>query len=95
MRLYFRFLFSLACGLLGVGVVLKVLLDTLFNDWDPVSDARGRFRAYLSGKRHSQIIRPEDALLEDEKRGSSAVTVRLQPARMEQSSDTLASINPS
>lgn len=92
MRLYFRFLFSLACGLLGVGVVLKVLLDTLFNEWDPVSDASGRFRAYLSGKRHGQLIRPEDALLDDEKRVSPAGTAR---PRTEQASDTLASINPS
>ena len=35
---YMRFMICLAIGLTGVCMVLKTLLDTLFADWDVISD---------------------------------------------------------
>ena len=84
MRLYVRFMFSLAFGLLGVGFVLKVLLDTLFNEWDVFSDVQRRFQAYISGKRHAELIRPEDLLMEMEKSGAPDTGTRLLNRRREQ-----------
>lgn len=34
MALYVRFMFSLAFGLLGLGLVLTIVLDELFGDWN-------------------------------------------------------------
>ena|SRR6185503_10772170 len=34
MALYVRFMFSLTVGLLGLGLVLTIVLDELFGDWN-------------------------------------------------------------
>ena len=65
MELYFRFLGSLAAGLFGVSIVLKVLLDGIFNEWDVVADAQD----YIQNGRHhknSASIRAEDIMMEAE-----------------------------
>lgn len=41
---YFRFVGCLAAGLAGLCMTLRVLLDTLFADWDVVEDVRYRLR---------------------------------------------------
>ena len=42
---YVRFMMFLAIGLSGVCMVMKTLLDTLFADWDVVSDLKYVFHA--------------------------------------------------
>src|SRR5438445_95648 len=66
MELYMRFMVTLACGLLGVGMVLKVLLDGLFHDWDAVADM-GEFMRTGWHHRHTPNQRVEDVMLEIEK----------------------------
>lgn len=66
MALYIRFMASLAFGLLGLGLVLKVLLDQLFNDWDAVAAFKRFFRETFIGGRHVARTRAEDVLMEAE-----------------------------
>lgn len=77
MEHYVKFMSSLAIGLMGVGLVLKVLLETIFNEWDAFNDVHARFQAYISGKHHVGLIRPEDILLEAENRNASTTSTRL------------------
>ena len=48
---YFRFFLCLGFGLLGITLVLKVMTEALFNDWDPMTDVRRQLRI-LNHKRH-------------------------------------------
>jgi hypothetical protein len=84
MELYVKFMGTLAFGVVGVGLVLKVLLETLFNDWDALNDIYERFQAWISGKHQVQLLRPEDILLEAEKRGQHQGSTRLVDIRREQ-----------
>jgi hypothetical protein len=76
MELYMRFLVSLAAGLLGVGMVLKVLLDGLFNEWDAVADMGDLFRNGLRLKQ-SSAGRAEDVMLELEKANAVVLTTSI------------------
>ena len=62
---------TLAMGLVGVSMVLKTLLDGLFNEWDAVADAKYLMRNGLRLKHHSSI-RAEDLMLDEEKARASA-----------------------
>lgn len=66
MALYIRFMASLAFGLVGLGLVLKVLLDQLFNDWDAAAAAKKFFRGVFSGEHPIVRARAEDVLMEAE-----------------------------
>lgn len=65
MDLYIRFMISLAAGLFGVSMVLKVLLDSLFNEWDAVADAGDLLKNGLRLRHHGHR-RAEDVMLEAE-----------------------------
>ena len=69
MELYAKFMFTLAVGLAGVGVVIMTLLETLLLDWDPVVDAKGWWKQF--SHRPSGSVRAEDILseLEGRRRG--------------------------
>lgn len=69
--MYMRFLSSLAFGLIGLGMVLKVLLDGIFNEWDAFNDIAGKI-AQLSSGRGSAVehVRAEDILMEAEKQNA-------------------------
>lgn len=84
MEQYVKFMTSLAFGLLGVGLVLKVLLETIFNEWDAFNEVHARFQAYISGKHHVGLIRPEDILLEFENRNAPTTSTRLLDQRRHQ-----------
>ncbi|MEK7857941.1 MAG: hypothetical protein AAB320_02260 [Elusimicrobiota bacterium] len=84
MELYVRFMATLAGGLIGVGLVLKILLEGLFNEWDAFNDVASKMEMALSGKHHVGLIRPEDILLEAEKRNTPNVNSRLIDRRREQ-----------
>jgi len=73
MELYIRFMATLACGLLGVGMVMKVLLDGLFHEWDAVADV-GEFMRGGWHTRDSSSQRAEDVMLEIEKTRAATLT---------------------
>ena len=55
---YFRFFLCLGFGLLGIALVLKVMTEALFNDWDPMTDVRRQLRI-LNYKRHHAALDAE------------------------------------
>jgi hypothetical protein len=55
---YFRFFLCLGFGLFGITLVLKVVMESLFNDWDPMTDVRRQLRI-LNHKRHHAILEAE------------------------------------
>lgn len=55
---YFRFFLCLGFGLFGITVVLKVLTEALFNDWDPMTDMRRQLRI-INRKRHDSLTELE------------------------------------
>lgn len=67
MELYLKFMFTLAVGLVGVGMVVTTLLETIFHDWDAVRDIQRGWRAIFAPKSQSAMVRAEDILLELEK----------------------------
>jgi hypothetical protein len=78
MELYIRFISTLAFGLIGLGAVLKVLLETIFNEWDVFSEISERVMISCSGKGgHVEHIRAEDILLEAEKRNTPELSTRV------------------
>lgn len=62
-----RFMLTLTIGLVGVGVVLVTLFETLLRDWDPVVDLRRWWREVAHRHPGSQV-RAEDILSELEGR---------------------------
>jgi hypothetical protein len=71
MELYVSFISTLAFGLIGLGAVLKVLLETVFEEWDAFGDIAEHVMLTCSGKaRQVESLRAEDILLELEKQNA-------------------------
>lgn len=70
---YFRFLLFLGMGLFGICLVLRILLDRVFVDWDFVGD----LRAWIAGI--SRRAAPRWILVEDEA-GAPRVAASFEPA---------------
>lgn len=70
--MYFRFLFFLGAGLFGICLVLRILLDRVFVDWDFI----GEFRAWVAGV--SRRAGPRWVLVEDEA-GAPRVAASFEP----------------
>jgi hypothetical protein len=76
--MYIRFVTTLAFGLIGVGMVLKVLLEGIFSEWDAFNDIAQRVSIFVSGKGGLVThVRAEDMLLEAEKKNSYSLGSRL------------------
>ena len=84
MELYIRFISTLAFGLIGLGLVLKVLLESLFNEWDAFNDIAAKIELACSGRSHVELIRAEDILMEAEKKNSPIYSTRLIDQRRRQ-----------
>lgn len=84
MDMYFRFIASLALGLLGLGFVLKMLIDTLFVQWDAYGDLLSWLREGGFVRRSTASGRVEDLMLEIEKDKTPTLNTRLLDARREQ-----------
>ena len=85
MELYVRFITTLAFGLIGMGAVLKVLLESLFNEWDAFNDIGSRISMACSGKGGLvEHIRAEDILLEAEKKSAFSGSTRIVDQRRRQ-----------
>jgi hypothetical protein len=83
MELYVRFISTLAFGLIGLGAVMKVLLETIFEDWDAFNDLTAHVMLTCTGKAaHVESIRAEDIMLDAERRVSSAVNTRSRRRQM-------------
>lgn len=67
MLMYVRFVTCLAAGLAGIGLVMKVVIETLFHDWDVVADLGALFRYYFEEGHTVRHERAEDKLLADER----------------------------
>ena len=78
MEMYAKFMFALTLGLVGVGMVLMTLLETLFSLWDPGVDARQWWRRLARAHSDVSSVRAEDILYELEGRGRYAPS---RPAR--------------
>ena len=68
MELYVKFMFTLAVGLTGVGMVTLTVVEALFSDWDPVVDIRRWWREYVHSRPNAGAVRAEDILSEIEGR---------------------------
>jgi len=62
MQLYVRFMFTLTIGLVGFGMVMTTLFETLLRDWDPARDIRRWWRRLSATRSHAAAIRAEDIL---------------------------------
>lgn len=62
--MYLKFMFTLTIGLVGMGIVLKTLLDTLFHEWDVVRDIQRVWHAIYYARPHAELVRAEDILME-------------------------------
>ena len=83
MELYSRFMVSLAFGLIGIGLVLKVLIDQLFNDWDVFADLKAGLRSLFSHSGFSSS-RTEDILMDVENDKPRELSTRHIDRRREQ-----------
>jgi len=66
MELYAKFMLTLTIGLMGVGLVLVTVFETLLRDWDPVVEAKRWWRLYH--RHHTASVSAEDILSELEGR---------------------------
>ncbi len=67
MQLYVKFMFTLAVGLVGVGIVLTTVLETLLHEWDAARDFARWMKGVTHGRPHVADVSAEDILLELEK----------------------------
>ncbi len=78
MEMYMRFMLTLTIGLVGVGVVLMTLLETLLHDWDPVVDLR-RWWFEMAHRHPGAQVRAEDILSELEGRRQNRYVYATRP----------------
>jgi hypothetical protein len=77
MELYVKFMFTLTVGLVGVGLVMKTIFETILYDWDPAVDLRRWWKQHAHRSSAIEHVRAEDILqeIEGHRRGA------LQPSR--------------
>ncbi len=83
-HVYIRFLISMAFGLVGISVVLKVLIDQLFSDWDVIADAKTVAKTIRRNRVFTGGIRAEDRLLDIENKRPRELSTKLVDQRREQ-----------
>jgi len=67
MQLYVKFMFALSIGLVGLGLVLTTMMETLFLEWDAPRELKRWWRRYTLARAHRELVRAEDILFELEK----------------------------
>lgn len=83
MEAYFQFLVLLACGLAGLCLVLKVLLDKLFDDWDVFAELAAFWKACYADKNFLRLERTEDRMMDVERSQAPDMNTRLIEANRE------------
>jgi hypothetical protein len=76
METYSNFMMTLAMGLFGMSLILKVLLDGIFNEWDAVADINDLMKNGLHLK-HTSTQRAEDVMLELEKARAPSLSTNI------------------
>ncbi len=66
MEMYVKFMFTLTVGLVGVGMVLKTLLETILHEWDAVREIQNGWHALFHARPYADSVRAEDILMEVE-----------------------------
>ena len=61
MELYVKFMFMLTVGLVGVGLVLTTLIETVFSDWDPFVDFQIWWGLHAHGRARASSVRAASA----------------------------------
>ena len=74
----------LAVGMTGLGLVLTIVIDELFGDWNAAVELRDAARAVVADWFHRREGRTEDWLLDLEKARETDPNVRLIDRRREQ-----------
>ena len=67
MEMYVKFMFTLTVGLVGVGMVLKTLLETILHEWDAVHEFKVGWAALFNARPYADSVRAEDILMEIER----------------------------
>jgi hypothetical protein len=67
MEMYVKFMFTLTVGLVGVGMVLKTLLETILHEWDVVQDIKAGWHSMFHARPYADSVRAEDILMEIER----------------------------
>ncbi len=83
MTMYLKFVGTMALGMLGIGLLMKVLLDRLFVDWDAVEDLETYVKDAYRGRRMNHVHLTEDILMEKEKARPTELTTRMIDKRRE------------
>lgn len=65
--MYIKFMFTLTVGLVGVGMVLKTLLETILHEWDAVSEIQAGWHSLFRARPYADSVRAEDILMEIER----------------------------
>jgi hypothetical protein len=66
MEMYVKFMFTLTVGLVGMGMVLKTLLETVLHEWDAVGEFRVAWNSMFNARPYADSVRAEDILMEIE-----------------------------
>jgi hypothetical protein len=67
MEMYIKFMFTLTVGLVGVGMVLKTLLETILHEWDAVAEMQAGWHSMFHARPYAESVRAEDILMEIER----------------------------
>lgn len=62
--MYVKFMFTLTVGLVGVGMVLVTLLETVLKEWDAVSEIQKGWHSLFHARPYADSVRAEDILME-------------------------------
>ena len=65
--MYVKFMFTLTVGLVGVGMVLKTLLETILHEWDAVGEIQAGWHSMFHARPYADSVRAEDILMELER----------------------------
>lgn len=62
--MYVKFMFTLTVGLVGVGMVLITLLETILHDWDAVREIQMGWNSLFHARPYADSVRADDILME-------------------------------
>jgi hypothetical protein len=79
MEMYMRFMLTLTIGLVGVGVVLMTLLETLLHEWDPIVGMARWWRELAHSRTGAASVSAEDILSELEGRRQNRYVYAARP----------------
>lgn len=84
MALYVKFMMTLAAGLFGLGMVMQIVIDELFVEWDAFAHFAEWAKAKWLGAGIKEHRRAEDVMMELEKAKTTEASVRMIDRRREQ-----------